>query len=80
MHTFYRDFNHVANQLYQYQEGYLPQEVWYTSSRNQIERLISLGADLGRERMGSNPAFREELRRIADEEGLPYPDDDGVWK
>jgi len=43
-------------------------------------RLIALAADLGRKRMGANPAFRDELRRIADEEGLPYPDDDGVWK
>ncbi len=78
--TYYRDINDVANQFYQYQQGYLPQEVWDNSSKNQIERLISLAADLGRKRLGSNPAFREELRRIADEEGLPYPDDDGVWK
>jgi len=80
LHTFYRDINDVANQFYQYQEGYLPQEVWDAASRDQILRLISLGAALGRTRMGSNPAFREELRRIADEEGLPYPDDGGVWK
>ncbi len=80
LYTYYRDINDVANQFYQYQEGYLPQEIWDAASRDQIVRLIALAADLGRKRMGANPAFREELRRIADEEGLPYPDDDGVWK
>ena len=80
LHTYYRDINDVANQFYQYQEGYLPQEIWESASRDQIMRLIPLAAALDRKRMGSNAAFREAVRKIAEEEGLPYPDDNGVWR
>ncbi len=77
---YYRNINDIRNQFYQYQQGYLPQEVWDASSRGQIIRLLNLGAALGRpERFEGNAEFKAEIRRIAEEEKVPFPNDDGTW-
>jgi hypothetical protein len=78
--TYYRDIGDIRNQFYQYQQGYLPQEVWDASTRGQIVRLLNLGAALGRpERFEGNAEFKAEIRRVAEEEKVPFPNDDGAW-
>jgi hypothetical protein len=78
--TYYRDIVDIRNQFYQYQQGYFPQEVWDASTRGQIVRLLNLGAALGRpERFEGNAEFKAEIRRIAEEEKAPFPNDDGAW-
>ena len=80
LYTYYRDINDIRNQFYQYDQGYLSQEIWEASSRGQIIRLLNLGAALGRpERFEGNAEFKAEIRRVAEEEKAPFPNDDGAW-
>ena len=54
--------------------------VWDASTYGQIVRLLRLGAALGRpERFEGNAAFRNEIKRIAELENLPFPNEDGTW-
>ncbi len=79
-YVYLREINDVRNQFYQYQQGYLPQVVWDASSRGQIMRLLNLAAALGRpERFEGDADFKAEIKRIAEEENLPFPNDDGTW-
>jgi hypothetical protein len=78
--TYYREINDIRNQFYQYRQGYLPQEIWDTSIRAQIVLLLGLGAALKiPERFEGDAEFNSELRRIAEVENAPFPDDNGKW-
>ena len=80
LYTYVRDINDIRNQFYQYQQGYLPQVVWDASTRGQIVRLLNLGSALGRpERFEGDAEFKAEIQRIAEEEKMTFPNDDGVW-
>ena len=75
LNTYYREVNDLRNQHYQYQEGYLPEEIWERSSRAQIRRMIVLAIALDRlEVVMSDSEFGQEIRRIAAEEGIALPD------
>ncbi len=50
--NYFREFEDIRNQYYQYQEGYLPKRIWDTSTRAQIVRMIQLAAALKREWTG----------------------------
>jgi hypothetical protein len=77
-YSFLREYNDIRNQFFQYQEGYLPQRIWETSSRGQIGRMLELAPILSR---GCNAdlELQAELNRIAAEEGLPQCLND-VWQ
>ena len=80
LNAYYRDISDIRNQFYQYQQGYLPQEVWDASTRGQIIRLLNLGSALGRpERFEGNAALKAEIKDIAETEKAPFPNDDGTW-
>lgn len=80
LNSYYREINDIRNQFYQYQQGFLPKEVWDASTRGQITRLLSLGAALQiPEKFEGNAEFRTEIRRIAEEEVAPFPNEDGAW-
>ncbi len=81
-YRYFREFDDIRNQYYQYQEGYLPQRIWDTSTRAQIVRMIQLAAALDREwvSLDVEPEFKSAIFRIAIEEGLPIPNEDGVWE
>jgi hypothetical protein len=76
--AYLRDFNDIRNQFFQYQEGYLPQRIWDTSSRGQIGRLLGMAPTFSRD-CNADLEFQVELNRIAAEDGLPQCHDN-VWQ
>jgi hypothetical protein len=78
LYTYFREANDIRNQFFQYQEGYLPAQIWHTSSRAQTIRMMDLAVALGRE-CNADREYQEELNRIAAEEGLPQCNN-GIWK
>lgn len=71
--------NDVRNQFYQYQQGFLDESIWSTSTRGQIMRMLKdlpyfLPAGWGQP---IDPEFWGALNTIAKEEGLPEIDDTG---
>jgi len=64
--------NDVRNQFYQYQEGFLDERIWSTSTRGQIVRVLRdlpyFYPDLGQP---VDPEFKAALNTVAREEGLP---------
>lgn len=81
-YRYFRDFEDIRNQYYQLKEGYLPQRIWDSSTRAQIVRMIGLAAALNRKwvSLDAEREFKTEIFRIAAEEGLPTPNEDGVWE
>ena len=81
-YRYFRDFDDIRNQYYQYQEGYLPKRVWDSSTRAQIVRMMRLAAALDRKwiSVDAEREFKSAIFRIATEEGLPTPNEDGVWE
>jgi hypothetical protein len=82
-YRFFREFDDVRNQFYQYQEGFLPERIWRTSTRSQIRRLLGYAAALEQNWDGENlyeDEFRAMLLEIAEEEGFPVHKGDGVWE
>jgi hypothetical protein len=78
---FFREYDELRNQFFQYQRGYLPDEFWNTAIRQQIRRLVELMAAMRvtwDEEMRKDP-FRATVIKIAKEDGLATPDADGVW-
>jgi hypothetical protein len=73
-----REINDVRTQYYMLQEGYLPRVVWETSTRSQIERIMSLAAALGR-RCNRDTEFQAALNEVASEAGLPQCTGDRIW-
>jgi len=72
--------NSLRNQFYLYKQGFLSEEVWQDSTRQQAARLISRAYAIGEpERFEGGQGFRETLREIASEENLPFPNEDGTW-
>ena len=79
MFYFYlREMNDLRNQFYQLQEGFMPQVVWDTSSRGQIVRAMTIGAALGRP-CNADIEFRNELNRVASQEGLAQCNGEATW-
>ena len=74
-----REMNDLRNQFYQLQEGFLPRIVWDTSSRGQIVRAMTIGAAL-RRTCNDDIEFRNELNRVASEEGVSQCISDGIWE
>ena len=76
--TYLREINDIRNQYYQYEEGYLPERIWNTSSRGQIRRMLGLAVLMNRP-CNDDEQFREELNRIAAELSMAQCIDD-VWR
>ena len=77
-YAFLREYNDIRNQFFQYQEGYLPQCIWETSSRGQIGRMLEMAPTLS-QGCNADLELQTELNRIAAEEGLPQCHND-VWQ
>jgi hypothetical protein len=78
---FFREYDELRNQFFQYQRGYLPDEFWNTAIRVQIRRLVELMAALRTawdDDMQRDP-FRAAVIQIAKEDGLATPNANGVW-
>lgn len=78
---YFREYEDLRGQYYQYMEGYVPERYWQTAIRSQIVRMIPLAAAFGDtwdEAVQSRP-FPSAVIQIAKEEGLPYPDANGAW-
>ncbi len=79
---YYREFDELRNQFFQYQQGYLPEQFWDTAIRVQIGRMVSLMAAM--RHTWSDETRLEEFRlaviQIATEDGLATPNAEGVWE
>lgn len=65
------EFNDVRNQFYQYQQGFLDEAIWETSTRGQIQRLLPLLPAFMGTVQRLDPDFKAALDAVAAEEGLP---------
>ena len=74
-----REINDLRVQYIQMQQGYLPELVWNTSSRGQVIRTMTLAAALKRP-CNRDEAFKNELNRIAAEEGIPQCSGESTWQ
>jgi hypothetical protein len=68
-----------GNLYYQCQQGFLDQEFCQYRFRAQVIALLPQWRVLGVIFSGQRPSFIAAIQRIAKEEGLPAPDDDGAW-
>ena len=79
---FYREFDELRNQYFQYQQGYLGDKFWDTAVREQIGRMIRLMVAMRvtwDEEMRQD-SFRAVVLQIAKEDGLATPNAEGVWE
>ena len=69
----------VGNWHYQCQQGLLDDELCQSSYRAEVRQLVSMlhGMDIGLSNMRAS--FVADVRKIANEEGLPVPNEDGTW-
>ena len=69
----------VSNWHFQCQQGLLDEELcgagYRAEARSLLRFTFGMGVGLGNLR----PSFIGDLRRIAQEEGLPVPNEDGSW-
>jgi hypothetical protein len=79
---YFREFDELRNQFFQYQQGYLPDRFWDTAIRSQIGRMVRLMVALRTtwdEETQQNP-FGSAVIQIAKEDGLAEPNAEGVWE
>jgi hypothetical protein len=69
------EFNDIRNQFYQYQQGFLDEAIWDTSTRGQVERLLPLVPVFLGTVQRLDPEFKAMLDQIAEEAGLPRVED-----
>ena len=69
----------LANLFYQCQEGFLDTEFCEYRLPNQISGMLRQWHTLKVRIIGQRPSFLAEIQRIAKEEGLPAPNDQGQW-
>ena len=79
LYYYLREMNDLRVQFLQLQAGYLPRELWDTSSRQQIIRTLRIAAAFKRP-CSSDMAFVSELNRVAREEGIRECLDRGDWE
>ena len=79
---YYREFDELRNQFFQYQQGYLPEQFWDTAIRVQIGRMVSLMAAMRLSWSDETrlEEFRSAVIQIATEDGLATPNAEGVWE
>ncbi len=79
---YYREFDELRNQFFQYQQGYLPEQFWDTAIRVQIGRMVSLMAAMRHTWSDETrlEEFRSAVIQIATEDGLATPNAEGVWE
>ena len=70
----------MGNLFYQCQEGFLDFEFCQFRLRSQISSLLPQWRALNVGIVAQRPSFLKEVQRIAEEEGLPSPNDDGWWQ
>ena len=69
----------LGNLFYQCQEGFLDQEFCQYRLRSQIIGLLQQWRSLDVGIVSQRPSFLKEVQRIAREEGIQPPNDDGWW-
>lgn len=81
LRTIYQaELNDIRNQYYLYHEGYLSPEIWNELTIGQVQRVLRYADSLHMpEPFEGAFGFREELKRIAQEGNIPFPNEDGSW-
>ncbi len=74
-----RDVNRLQHLSYQYQEGYIPPEIWNSTVRRQFIRHFELARIFSQNCAAAEPYFLM-LRKLADEEGIVVCGRDGRWQ
>ena len=69
----------LGNLFYQCQEGFLDQEFCQYRLRSQISAFLPQWRVLKVGIFAQRPSFLAEIQRIAEEDGVPSPNDDGMW-
>lgn len=69
----------LSNLYFQCQEGFLDPEFCEHRFRTQVAALLPQWHALGIRFFAQRPSFLAEVQRIALEEGLPSPNNDGTW-
>jgi hypothetical protein len=69
----------LANLFYQCQEGYLDEEFCEFRLDNQIRGLLPQWHAVNVWMIGQRPSFLKEIQKLAVEEGIPPPNDEGYW-
>ncbi len=65
------DYHDLRTQFYQYQSGYLDEQIWRSSSREQARRFMQSQTYFTFSEGVDDPQFDEFLNEIARESGLP---------
>jgi len=65
------DYHDLRTQFYQYQSGYLDEQIWRSSSRAQARRFMQSQPYFTFSEGVNDPQFDEFLNEIARESGLP---------
>ncbi len=65
------DYHDLRTQFYQYQSGYLDEQIWRSSSRGQARRFMRSQPYFTFSERVNDPQFDEFLNEIARESGLP---------
>jgi len=65
------DYHDLRTQFYQYQSGYLDEQIWRSSSREQARRFMQRQPYFTFNEGVNDPQFDEFLNEIARESGLP---------
>jgi hypothetical protein len=78
---YFREYEDLRSQYFQYVEGYVSEQYWQSAIRGQIGRMIRLMAALGESWDMETRAkpFPTALVRIAKEDGRATLNSDGVW-
>jgi hypothetical protein len=78
---YFREYEDLRSQYFQYVEGYVSEQYWRSAIRSQITRLIELMAALGEtwDDETRNRPFPALLIQIAKEDKLATLNSEGVW-
>ena len=77
--AYLKDTNYLQHLFYQYQEGYMPPEIWNGTVRRQFVRYFEF-AKLFSRTCAREEAFNLMLRELADEEDIAVCAEDGHWE
>ena len=77
--SYLKDVNYLQHLFYQFQEGYIPHEIWSGPVRRQFIRYLELAKIFGQNCARAEP-FYSFVRELANKEGTSVCGDDGRWR
>lgn len=79
---YFREYEDLRGQYFQYLEGYVTEQYWDSAIRTQVERLIDLavGLEVKWDTEMQKDAFRSEVIEIARQTGRGSLNSEGVWE